>query len=254
MVRFGDHVLIVTDDGKEFLVKVEERSFGTHKGNIDLTTLVGLPYGSKVSFKKGGFFFVVRPTLYDVMRRVKRKTQIMYPKDVGYVILRLGICSGSRVIECGSGSGALTIALAFSVKPFGIVFSYERNLEFMENARSNVFKFGLDDWVVFKNKDVEIEGFDEKEVDAVFIDVREPERIVDKVWSALRGGGICGFLLPTTNQVSVLIDSLEKNRFVVDEVCEILLRRYKINPDRLRPDDMMIAHTGFLVFARKVLI
>lgn len=245
-------MLLLSEEGKSFLVKVEETQFSTHEGVIDLGSLIGRDYGSKIESQKGVPFYVVRPTIYDFLKKVKRKTQIMYPKDIGYTLLKLGITSGCKVIECGTGSGALTMALAFAVRPFGTVYSYDRSQEFSEVANENLSKVGLDEYVLFKVRDAEVEGFDEVEVDAIFIDIREPVRIVWAVERSLRNGGSVGFLLPTTNQVSELIRVLEKSNFIIDEIIEILLRKYKINPDRFRPEDIMNAHTGFLVFARKV--
>ena len=251
MIREGDHVLLVSPEGKEFLIQVKRgAAFGTHRGNLDIGSLVGREFGCTIFSSKDVPFLVVRPTLYDFMKRVKRQTQIIYPKDVGYILLRLGIGPGARVVECGTGSGALTMALAFAVRPFGRVYSYDMREEFSRLARENLRRVGLDAFVSFKVKRAE-GGFDERDVDAVFIDVKVPENLVDSVWDALKPGGGAGFLLPTANQVSSLLKALSEG-FVVSEVCEILLRRYKHNPDRLRPDDLMNAHTGYLVFARKV--
>ncbi len=252
MIRKGDHVLLVSPEGKEFLVTVENgKLFGTHKGTIDIEQLIGREYGCEIESSKGIPFKVVRPTIYDFIKRIKRQTQIIYPKDIGYILLRLNVQSGCRVIECGTGSGSLTMALAFAVKPFGRVYSYERRREFSQLARENLQRVELADYVEFKVKDG-TEGFDEKDVDAVFIDVKVPEELVESAWKALKPGGPIGFLLPTTNQVSSLLRVLPKSGFLTTEIVEILLRRYKTNPDRLRPDDLMNAHTGYLLFARKV--
>ncbi len=250
MIRKGDFVLLVSEEGKEFLLQVDENKiFGTHKGNINLQELIGKEYGITVYTTKGSFA-VVRPTIYDFIKRIKRQTQIIYPKDIGYIILRLGITSGSRVIECGTGSGSLATAFAFAVKPFGRVYSYEKREEFQKLAMENLKRAGVEDYVVLKLKDAR-EGFDEKEVDAIFIDVKVPEELVDSVWESLKPGAPVGFLLPTANQASSLLRKLNEGGFVVTELVEILLRRYKTNPERLRPDDLMNAHTGYLLFARK---
>ena len=251
MIRKGDFVLLVGEDGKEFLLKVEDRVFGTHKGNIDLSALTQLDYGDCVKTTKGVRYWIVRPTLYDFIKRVKRQTQIIYPKDIGYIMLKLGVGPGKRVVECGTGSGALTMAFSYYVRPFGRVYTYEAREEFSRLARTNLRKVGLDEWVVFKVARGE-DGFDERDVDAVFIDVKYPEPLVKSAWDALRSGGSIGFLLPTANQVSSVLKVVEEVGFVGVEVVEILVRRYKTNPERLRPDDMMVAHTGFLLFGRKV--
>ena len=251
MIREGDFVLLVSPEGKEFMIQVQKgKVFGTHRGNIDVGSLIGREFGCSVLSSKGEVFFALKPTIYDFVKRVKRKTQIIYPKDAGYIVLRLGITSGCRVIECGTGSGSLTTVLAFAAHPFGRVYSYDMRSEFIELAKENLKRTGFDLPVTFKVKRGE-EGFDERDVDAVFIDVKIPETLLDSVWQSLKPGHPVGFLLPTANQVSSLLKALERG-FCVSEVCEILLRRYKINPDRLRPDDIMNAHTGYLVFARKV--
>ncbi len=251
MIRKGDFVLLVGEDGKEFLLKVEERIFGTHKGNIDLSVILNHEYGDFVETTKGIKYWIVRPTIYDFIKRVKRLTQIIYPKDIGYIMLKLDIGPGKRVIECGTGSGALTMAFSYYVRPFGKVYTYEAKEEFSKLAYENLKKVGLNDWVVFKVARGE-EGFEEEDVDAVFIDVKYPEPLIEKAWEALKLGGSIGFLLPTTNQVSSVLKVIENVGFTGVEVVEILIRRYKTNPERLRPDDIMIAHTGFLLFAKKV--
>ena len=252
MIREGDFALLVSESGKEFLVRVDSSTnFSTHKGSVNLSELVGKDYGCSIKSSKDHTFTVVRPTIYDFLKRVKRQTQIIYPKDIGYIILKLGVGSGKRVVECGTGSGSLTMALAFCVAPFGRVYSYERREEFSKLARENLSRVGLDRFVEFRVKDAR-EGFEETEVDAAFIDVKVPEELIDQVWEALKPGAPVGFLLPTTNQASSLLKHLEASGFVVNEMVEILLRRYKTNPDRLRPDDIMNAHTGYLIFARKV--
>ncbi len=250
MIRKGDFVLLVGEDQKEFLVKVDYKEFSTHKGSVDLSRLVGKEYGICVETNKGVKYWVVRPVLADFLKRIKRLTQIIYPKDIGYIILKLGIGPGKKIIECGTGSGALTMAFAYYVRPFGRVYTYEVKEEFSKLAQDNLKRIGLDEWVTFRVSDAE-KGFQEKEVDAVFIDVKYPERLIESVKKSLKIGASVGFLLPTTNQVSSLLKVIEKSGFVGAEVVEILLRRFKPNPERLRPDDMMIAHTGFLLFARK---
>ncbi len=253
MIREGDFVLLVSEEGKEFLVRVHrDVQFSTHRGVLDLSLLLGKEYGVRVKSSKDHTFTALRPTIYDFLKRVKRKTQIIYPKDIGYIILRLGLDCGKRVLECGTGSGSLAMAFAFAVRPFGKVYSYERREEFSKLAKENLRKVGLDEFVEFKVKDAR-EGFEEKDMDAAFIDVKVPEELVEHVWKALKPGAPVGFLLPTTNQVSSLLRVLDTSGFVVSELVEILLRKYKTNPDRLRPDDLMNAHTGYLLFARKVM-
>jgi tRNA (adenine57-N1/adenine58-N1)-methyltransferase len=175
----------------------------------------------------------------------------MYPKDVGFVLVTLGIGPGKKVLEAGTGSGALTTALAFSVGPTGHVYSYDSRPEMQQLAQKNLERVGLNEQVTFKTRDI-MEGFDEINIDALFLDVPNPYDYITQVRQALKLGGFFGSILPTTNQVSKLLIALHRENFAFIDVCEILLRYYKAVPERLRPTDRMVAHTGFLIFARTI--
>ena len=180
-----------------------------------------------------------------------RNTQILYPKDIGFIITTTGIGPGSRVIEAGTGSGAMTTALAHTVGARGQIYTYENREKMSKLAQKNLRRLGMDDRVDFKIRDIE-EGFDEKDVDVLFLDVREPYLYMHHVRAALKPGGYFASLLPTFNQVEELLLALNRSEFAFIEVCEIMLRYYKPQSSRLRPTDRMIAHTGFLIFARRV--
>jgi tRNA (adenine57-N1/adenine58-N1)-methyltransferase len=173
----------------------------------------------------------------------------MYPKDIGFILISMGIGPGVHVLEAGTGSGSLTTALAWAVGPQGRVTTYEAKPEIQKLAVKNLERLGLDDRVTFKIRDIDL-GFDEQGVDALFLDVQNPHDYIGQVRQALKPGGYFGSLLPTTNQVSRLLTALYQHRFAFQEVCEIILRYYKPVADRLRPTDRMVAHTGYLVFAR----
>ena len=176
----------------------------------------------------------------------------MYPKDIGYVLLRLNAGPGTQVIEGGTGSGGLTLALARAVAPTGHVYTYEGRPEHSELAQQNLARLGLDAVVTFRVRNI-AQGFEERNVDALFLDVRTPWRYLDGVEAALKDSGVFGAFLPTTPQVSDLVAGLEaQGVFANIEVEEIILRPWKPVPGRLRPVDRMIAHTGFLIFARKM--
>ncbi|RME06811.1 MAG: tRNA (adenine-N1)-methyltransferase, partial [Anaerolineae bacterium] len=182
---------------------------------------------------------------------LRRSTTIMYPKDIGFLLMKMDIGPGKQVLEAGSGSGSLTIALAYYVGPEGRVYSYEARPENQQLARQNVERVGLSERVVFKVRDV-AEGFDERNMDALFLDLPNPFDYLPQVRAALKPGGFFGSLLPTTNQVSLLLQALEREGFGYPEVCEVLLRHYNPVGERLRPHQRMIAHTGFLIFARNL--
>jgi tRNA (adenine57-N1/adenine58-N1)-methyltransferase len=196
-------------------------------------------------------FIVLQPALDDFIRALPRKTQILYPKDIGYIIVTMGIGPGTKIIEAGTGSGGLTIALAFAVGEEGKVISYDIKEKNIEIAQENLALFGLDNRVTFKKRDIKT-GFNEKDIQAIFLDLPNPDEYVALIRNSLIPGGHLGCFLPTTNQVSNLITALKKQNFSFIEVSEILHRYYKTSATRLRPEDKMVGHTGYLIFARKV--
>lgn len=223
----------------------------THRGTIQHDDLIGLPWGSQVFSNTGSPFFLLQPSLGDLLLSLKRNTQILYPKDIGFILTTMGIGAGQRVIEAGTGSGSMTISLAYAVGREGVVYSYEVREEMQNLARKNLAKVGLDQQVVFKLRDI-AEGFDETDMDAFFLDVQNPHDYIGQVRAALKPGGFFCSLVPTFNQVEKLLYELRLFRFAFVEVCELLLRYHKPEPARLRPADRMVAHTGFLVFGRRI--
>jgi tRNA (adenine57-N1/adenine58-N1)-methyltransferase len=248
----GDLAQLVGLRHKQFIITLKHGSkFQSHRGFILHDDLIGLPWGSQVLSHNGSPFFLLQPSLVDMLRYTPRSTQIMYPKDIGFILVTMGIAPGQRVLEAGTGSGALTCALAYLVGTNGKVYSYEVRPEVQGLAKKNLKRLGLLDRVVLKQRDI-IAGFDERGIDAIFLDVPNPYDFIAQVKVSLKQGGFLGSILPTTSQVSRLLTALQRNEFSFIEVCEIMLRYYKPVPERLRPVDRMIAHTGFLIFARSV--
>ncbi len=249
-IKQGDDVLLYLDERRRYLVKVEDRSFHTHKGYVELRELIGRPYGVSVESNLKVSFIALKPTIYDYIAKLARRTQILYYKDIALIILRLGIGAGSRVVEGGTGSGALASALAFFVKPTGKVYSYEVRSDVLEVARKNLARVGLLDYVELKNKDL-TEGIEEKEVDAVVLDLASPWDVVPHAYEALKGGGGLASFSPTINQVEKTVEALRREGFVDIEAIECLLRKLKVEVGATRPHTFMVGHTGYLVFARK---
>jgi tRNA (adenine57-N1/adenine58-N1)-methyltransferase len=226
--------------------------FQTHRGELQHNDIIGKPWGTRLYSHTGQPFFLMCPGLADLIKDTRRNTQIMYPKDIGYIVMVMGIGPGTHVLEAGTGSGALTTAFAFFVGQTGRVTTYDRREQMQNLARKNLAKLDLSEMVTFKLGDAS-EGFSEREVDAVFLDLPNPYDLMPQVKESLKVGGFFGTILPTVNQVSKTLAALRVNQFAFIEVCEIMLRFYKPDWERLRPTDRMVAHTGFLVFGRSVM-
>ncbi len=223
----------------------------THRGVIRHDDIIGTAWGTRLESHQGNPFYLLQPSLSDLIKGLKRGTQIMYPKEISYILFYMGIGPGKRVIECGTGSGGLTTALAYMVGTTGKVYSYERKAQIQDLAIKNLTKFGLQNRVDFKVGNAE-DGFDEENVDAIILDLPNPQDYLHHVRKSLRGGGSLGMILPTFNQVEIILRELKLANFAMIEVSEILQRFYKTDWARLRPVDRMIGHTGFLIFGRKV--
>ncbi|HEX2698569.1 MAG TPA: tRNA (adenine-N1)-methyltransferase [Anaerolineales bacterium] len=252
VARAGDIVQLVGLRHKHFIVTLTEGAkFETHRGVLLHDDLIGKPWGTQVFSHMGSPFFLLQPSLADLLNELPRATQILYPKDIGYILVTMGVGPGKRVIEAGTGSGSMTIALAYMVGAEGRVYSYEIKPDAQNLAKKNLERVGLASRVDFKLRDI-LEGPDETEADAFFLDLPNPWDYTTQVRAALKPGGFFCSLIPTFNQIEKLLISLRRDRFAFVEVCEILLRYYQAEPARIRPTDRMVAHTGFLVFARRI--
>ena len=251
--REGDLVELVGVGYKHIILQLEKDGvLHTHRGVVQHNDLIGKPWGTKTTSHTGNPFFLLQPSLADLIRGIPRSTQIMYPKDIGFILLTLGVGPGTKVLEAGTGSGGLTTALTYSVGNEGHVFSYDKREEQQKTAIKNIEKFGLAKRVTFKIRDI-ADGFDEVGVDALFLDVPNPYDYLVQVKTALKPGGFFGTILPTTNQVIRLLPELRRNYFSFIEVVETSIRYYKPESERFRPVDRMVAHTGYLIFARPFL-
>jgi len=251
-IAAGDLGLLVTSDHKRYLITMQPRQqLHTHQGIYHHDDLIGRAWGDEVRSQLGQSALLLVPGLGDLMTHLRRGTQIIYPKDAAYLVHRLGLRAGSRVVEAGTGSGGLTVALAWAVAPTGVVYTYETRIDNYQLAQRNLERVGLRSFVQCFHGAVE-DGFQQQDADALVLDLREPWRFLEQVRAALRPGGFFASLLPTTNQVSDLLYALEREQFVDIAVEELLLRTYKPVPDRLRPHDTMNGHTGYMIFARPV--
>jgi tRNA (adenine57-N1/adenine58-N1)-methyltransferase len=250
--RAGDLALLVGLRHKHFIFPLlPGGTFHTHRGILNHDDLIGKPWGSQVFSHQGSPFFMLQPSLADLLVDLKRSTQIMYPKDIGFILMSMSVGPGQRLLEAGTGSGSMTIAMAHAVGPDGRVFTYEKRPEFQQLARKNLERLGLESRVEFRLGDI-ADGFAETDLDACFLDVPNPWDYIQQVRAALKPGGFFCNLVPTFNQVERLLHVLRRGHFAFVEVCELLLRYYKAEPTRLRPTDRMVAHTGYLIFGRRI--
>jgi len=247
----GDYVLLCLDTRRTYMLKVEAgKTFHTHKGYVNLDELIGKEFGVVFQSSLGIVFTALKPTLEDYIMKSSRKTQITYPKDIALIVMFSGIGPGSRVLESGTGTGALTTALAHYVKPDGRVYTYEYREEFQKNAEKNLKRTKLLDFVELKSGDVTA-GIEERDMDAVILDLAVPWLVVPHAYTALKPSGTIVSFSPTIDQVVKTVEALRENNFVFIETVECMMRAMQIERGKTRPHTMMTGHTGYITHARK---
>ncbi|MFA5363572.1 MAG: tRNA (adenine-N1)-methyltransferase [Candidatus Bathyarchaeia archaeon] len=253
LIAEGDDVFLYLDRKRTYLIRVEAtKSFHTHKGFIQLGDLIGKEYGTKIASSMGIGFVAMKPTLVDYIFKTNRRTQISYPKDISLIIMNSGIGSGSRVVEAGTGTGALTSAIAHYVKPTGKVYSYELREEFQKNAKKNLERAKLIDYVELKEGDI-TQGIQETDLDAIILDLAAPWLVISHAYNALKGSGVLVSFSPTIDQVVKVVEALNDYGFVGIETSETLIRYMQVERGKTRPQTVMTGHTGYLTFARKAI-
>jgi tRNA (adenine57-N1/adenine58-N1)-methyltransferase len=250
-VKKGDIVILIDKDGKKYKAEATDLTMKIKDlGVVDLGKLLKLEYGDRVTLA-GTEVVVLKPAVIDHLDTLERKAQIILPKDAAYIILHCDVHSRSVVVEGGSGSGALTVALAHAVAPDGKVISYDIREEHQVVAKRNVASAGLSDLVQFKIGDV-AEAIDEADVDAVVLDIPDPWRVVENASRALRLGGHIATYTPTTNQVEQTVNALREAGFREIEAVELILREMIVTEGGVRPSFDMLGHTGYICIGRWV--
>ncbi|MBD3191746.1 MAG: methyltransferase domain-containing protein [Candidatus Heimdallarchaeota archaeon] len=253
-IQEGDFVLLSASQKKKWMIKIEpEKQFHTHRGTIDLESLIGLEFGSQIKSSKGANFFLWKPLPSDYQDAIQHSTQVIYNTDAAQIILSAGACNGSKIIEAGTGSGGLTVLLAKYVSPDGRIYSYDRSESHQVIAQKNLKKLGLEDQVEFKVRDV-TEGFDEKEIEAIILDLPVPWEVIPSARESLMGGGVLIVFVPTYVQVEQTIAQMKDYHFFQIEAFEIIRRDLTTRIGAIRPVTRMIGFTGFLITGRKGLV
>jgi tRNA (adenine57-N1/adenine58-N1)-methyltransferase len=247
----GERVLLIDSKRRRHLVTLEAGgAFHSHAGILDHDALIGSDEGATVRTTMGQRFVAVRPTLNEYVLEMPRGAQVIYPKDLGPILILADIFPGARVLETGVGSGALTTAMLRVLGPAGRITGYELRADFAARARRNVEAFlGADVPLDIEVRDA-YDGIDERDLDRVLLDLPEPWRMVDHAAKAMRPGGILLSYLPTIGQVARLREALRDSAFGMAETLEVLQRGWHIEGQSIRPDHRMVAHTGFLTHAR----
>ncbi len=246
----GERVLLVDAKERRYLLTLAAgATFHTHAGIVSHDDIVGNPEGSTLTGSTGRSFLVLRPTLADVVLKMPRGAQVIYPKDLGAILMAADIGPSQRVLEAGVGSGALSMAV---LRAGASVLGYEIREDFANRARSNVAGLlGPDADYHVELRDV-TEGIDETDLDRVLLDLPEPWRVLPHARTALRSGGILLAYLPTINQTAQLRGALDDGPWGMADTVEILRRTWHVEARSVRPDHRMVGHTGFLTTARRL--
>ena len=250
ILQAGERVMLIDAKDRQYLITLKpDAAFHTHAGIIQHNDVIGALEGSLIKGNTERSFLVVRPTLSEVILKMPRGAQVIYPKDLGTILMQADIGPGMRVLEAGVGSGALSMTL---LRAGALITGYEIREDFAEHAKKTVREYLGDD----VHYDIHIRdvthGIDEVDLDRIILDMPEPSLVVEHAEKALRPGGILLAYLPTINQTQLFRETLRKYQFGLEETVEIFRRTWHIDGRSVRPDHRMVGHTGFLTSARRL--
>jgi len=250
LLTAGEHVLLIDSKKRRYLMTlVAGKEFHSHSGTVSHDAVIGSPEGSTFRSSHGMYYTVIRPTLSEFVLKMPRGAQVIYPKDLGPILLLADVYPGARVLESGVGSGALSMTM---LRAGANIVGYELRDDFASRALKNVAGFlgeGVLDRYRVEVRDV-YEGIDETDLDRVVLDLPEPWQVVKHAERALHAGGILVAYTPQITQAVQLRESLLDSEFGMAETVEVLHRSWHIEGQSVRPDHRMVAHTGFLTHAR----
>lgn len=253
LIKQNSPVLFYFNPSKKWLVKVSKKEeLHTHIGILKHADAIGKEYGSKITTNKDKYVYLLKPTMYDYIMKLQHGTQIVYPKDLGYIVARAGIQNGQKVVEIGTGSASLTSFVASIVKPRGHVYTFDVDENFMKIAAKNLKKSGMEKYVTQENLDIKTaKKLPITEADVALIDLGDPWTVIPQVRKMLKGSGAVFAICPTMNQLEKLTMSLVENEFTDIESTEHILRTIDAREGKTRHSFQGIGHTTYLCFARK---
>jgi len=256
-IKENDLVYLVYDKRRKWLVTIErEKVFHTNRGFIEFNEIIDKPFGSVIFSKpyetQGYKFYLLKPLPSDYVLHMTRKTQIIYPEDAGLILLYGGIHPGSRVLEAGCGSGALTCVLANYVRPSGHVYTFDNRESSLRRAETNIKKAQLQDYVTIKNADIITDDLKLQEIDTVVLDIAQPWKAIKNVQICLKLSGIIVSFSPTIEQVKKTTFEMKKNNFFDINTYELIKRTIQVKENATRPQSRMIGHSGYLTFGRRI--
>jgi tRNA (adenine57-N1/adenine58-N1)-methyltransferase len=249
----GERALLVDRRGRRYLITLRAgEKFHFHQGWLDHDAIIGSPEGVRLAASSGAPLIAYRPSLADFILKMPRGAQVIYPKDVGYILVEADIYPGATVLEAGTGSGALTLALARAVGESGRVISYELRDDFAARARANIESFlgKVPDQLDLRLGDVTAAEVPDASIDRIVLDLPEPWQVLPRALTAMRPGAIFCSYVPTTTQVAQTVDALRAAGLGEIATREVLVRGWHVDGQSVRPEHRMVGHTGFVTTGR----
>jgi len=253
IIKNKSPVLFFYNNSKKWLMNISKKeSLHTHIGVLKHADAIGKEYGSRLMTNKDKYVYLLEPTMYDYIMKIQHGTQIVYPKDLGYIAARAGIQDGQKILEIGTGSGSLTSFVASIVKPRGHVYTFDVDENFMKIAEKNIRKSGVSKYVTQHNLDLKTsKEIPVTDMDVALIDLGDPWVVIPKVRQMLKGSGSIFAICPTMNQLEKLTMALVENEFTDIESTEHIIRTIEAREGKTRHSFQGIGHTTYLCFARK---
>jgi len=258
-IKNGDIVYLIFDKRRKFLktVKAGEK-FHCDRGYIDFDDIIGKNFGTIIESKPYNHnVIILKPLPSDIILNLSRASQIIYPEDIGLILVYSGIQPGSIILEAGCGSGILTSIMAIHIQPNGHIYSFDNRIEAIKQTQKNIEKMGLQNYVTLSHNDIindDISNIIQVECDIIMLDMATPWLAIPKIHHFLKNSGVCCCFSPVIEQVKKNHLALKANGFVEIETYELLKRKIQVREDMdaTRPETRMIGHTGYITFGRKI--